>query len=113
WGLKTLAVRETLPGVASFVDGFVKRILTFKGSAAELQTLSYGIDDHVLSQLNQFVGEQKYRPADALLRQFIAKRTPGGMGPESRAAAIWALGLIHEGKPVDALATELETRLND
>jgi hypothetical protein len=32
---------------------------------------------------------------------------------EARAAAIWALGLIHEGKTDPELATALETRLND
>ena len=32
---------------------------------------------------------------------------------ESRAAAIWALGLIHEGKNDPVLAKALEARLND
>jgi hypothetical protein len=32
---------------------------------------------------------------------------------ESRAAAIWALGLLHEGKPPPGLVTALEERLND
>src|SRR5579859_4984324 len=32
------------------------------------------------------------------------------LGPESRAAAIWALGLIHKGKPDANLAAALERR---
>jgi len=32
-------------------------------------------------------------------------------GPEARAAAVWALGLLHEGKPVPELATVLMGRL--
>jgi HEAT repeat protein len=113
WGLRMLAVPGTLPGVVSFMEGSVKRIRTFKGPLDQQQALSHGIGDHVLSQLNQFLGAQKYRSADALLRQFIPKRTPAGMGPESRAAAIWALGMIHQGQPVDALVKDLEERLND
>jgi hypothetical protein len=65
-----------------------------------------------LSQLNQLLGEQKYGPADAVLRQFIPRRG-GNSWPEARAAAIWALGMIHEGKPDAALAADLEKRLND
>src|SRR5262249_12900323 len=34
-------------------------------------------------------------------------------GLETRAASIWALGLIHEGKPDPPLVKELEARLND
>ena len=67
--------------------------------------------DNQLSQLNQFLGRRKHGPADAVLRPFIPKNS--GMGPESRSAAIWALGLIHEGKPEPALVSALQARLND
>jgi hypothetical protein len=67
--------------------------------------------DHGLSQLNQFLGQQKYAPADAVLRQFVSSG-PNFLAPKARAAAAWALGLIHEGKNVPALATLLEERLN-
>ncbi|HEX5269650.1 MAG TPA: HEAT repeat domain-containing protein, partial [Gemmataceae bacterium] len=55
---------------------------------------------------------RKYAPADAVLRQFIPHHGDKTMA-ESRAAAVWALGLIHEGKAVAELATAFEERLND
>jgi HEAT repeat protein len=49
-----------------------------------------------------------------VLRRFIPRRPPNLVAPgESRAAAIWALGLIHAGKPVAPLVSQLEDRLND
>jgi hypothetical protein len=66
--------------------------------------------DFQLSQLNQFLGQQKYEAADAVLRAFVPKRT--GVS-EARAAAIWTLGLFHEGKADAALTPALEARLND
>jgi HEAT repeat protein len=47
-----------------------------------------------------------------LLRRFVPKNAPRP-GEEGRAAAIWALGQIHEGKADDALSKALEARLND
>jgi hypothetical protein len=64
-----------------------------------------------VSQLNQFLGQQKYLPAEPLLRKFIPRRA-GRLVDEARASAIWALGLIHEGKPDADLAKALEGRLN-
>jgi HEAT repeat protein len=104
WGLRKLDVPETLPRVLSFVDAQVRSLLDKKGAQVK------ELNDHALSQLNQFLGQRKYRPADAVLRGFIPR---GRSGPEMRASAIWALGLIHEGKTVDDLATALEARLND
>ncbi len=89
WGLRKLAVRERLPAVVGFVEWYVKSVSTSKGPIPEQQMFSHGIGDHVLSQLNQFLGQQKYRPADAVLRKFIPKRLSGVLGLESRAAAIW------------------------
>jgi hypothetical protein len=67
--------------------------------------------DHKLSQLNQLLGQQKYAAADPVLRQFIPKQLrPGG---ESRGAAIWALGLLNEGKADPALADPLAERIED
>ncbi len=103
WGLRRLAVPETLPGVLSYAQGELKRPVH--------KDISNDITDHQFSQLNQFLGQQKYAPADALLRQFIPRMAP--LGPESRAAAVWALGVLHEGKTIAVLATALEARLND
>jgi HEAT repeat protein len=113
WGLRKLDIPETLPGVLRFVEGKTKKSNT-SGLPSRREAIIREADDHILSQLNQFMGQQKYRPADPLFRAFIPKLNRGvGPGPESRAAAIWGLGMIHEGKAEDALASELEGRLND
>jgi HEAT repeat protein len=110
WGLRRLAVPETVPAVAAYVEAELKRILAVGGAPDPEDNRSRGID-HQLSQLNQFLGQQKYGPADAVLRRFIPFHADNLM-PESRAAAIWALGVIHEGKNDPALAVALEERLN-
>lgn len=112
WGLRKLDVPETLPRVLSFVDSHVKRLSGKGGAGRGRQTAAIMTErtDHALSQLNQFLGQRKYRPADSVLRWFVPKAR-GGV--QARAAAIWALGLIHEGKTIDDLAAALEVRLND
>ncbi len=113
WGLRKLDVAATLPGVLSHVESEFKKPGLDRFPSTREQK-SRDANDHVLSQLNQFLGQQKYRPADPVLRPFIPKPGRGlSMGPESRAAAIWALGMIHEGKSDDELASALEARLND
>jgi HEAT repeat protein len=112
WGLRKLAVPETLPGVLSHVEAKQKSLRAAAGHP-DSKTV---VIDHQLSQLNQFLGQQKYEPGEALLQEFIprmAKPMASDVGAESRAAAIWALGIIHEGNPDAALAAALEQRLND
>lgn len=104
WGLRKLDVPETLPRVLSVIDPQGQRRSAKKGAHRA------ALNDHALSQLNQFLGQRKYQPADAALRKFVPRGT-GGV--ETRASAIWALGQIHEGKTMDDLATALEERLND
>jgi hypothetical protein len=71
--------------------------------------------DQQLSQLAQLLGQSRYRQADAALRRVIPRGGGGvpGAGPEARAAAIWALGLFHEGKVVPELVQAFESRLTD
>jgi HEAT repeat protein len=103
WGLRKLAVRETLPEVLQHVRARLPRLQDPQQVGKLLE--------HEISQLNQFLGRQRYREADAVLRRFIPKLKR--WAPEARAAAVWALGLIHEGKPDRALVADLEDRLND
>jgi HEAT repeat protein len=105
WGLRKLAVKETLPGVVEYLNAELTNQYARKNVSLEWL-------DHEFSQLNQFLGQQKYVPADAVLRRFIP-RSRGKPGLESRAAAVWALGLLHEGKNEDGLAAAIEERLND
>ena len=115
WALRRLAVPaadvpDVYEAVTRYVDGEMKRVAG--GQPPPPGRRPYvDMIDHQLSQLNQLLGKQKYQPADKVLRKFIAKR----MGlTEGRAAAIWALGLIHEGKQPDAaLVTALVARLED
>jgi HEAT repeat protein len=112
WALRRLAVPETLPGVVKHVEAQERRL---RAAAAHPDATTVLID-HQLSQLNQLLGQQRYEPADEALRRFIPRMerpmtTP--VGQESRAAAIWALGLVHEGKPDAKLAAAVEGRLND
>ncbi len=107
WGLRKLNVPEMLPIVAGHVQQTYERLMSNKVNEPQL-----AIIDYQLSQLNQFIGQQKYAPADAALRLFVAKRSDRPMY-EARAAAIWALGMIHEGQNVPPLATALVERFND
>jgi hypothetical protein len=71
------------------------------------------IIDHQVSQLVQFLGQQRYAPAESLLREFVPHIQQLFPCPESRAAAVWGLGMILEGKTDAKLAEELEVRLKD
>jgi HEAT repeat protein len=108
WGLRKLNVPATLPAALRFVEAKGKQLRDF----ANNPDLPVAAVDHQLAQLNQLLGQRKHQPADPALRQFIPKM--GSLGAyESRAAAIWALGMIHEGQTVDTLAAALQGRLND
>jgi HEAT repeat protein len=109
WGLRKLDVPETLPGA----QGRVQAVLQQGPVSARTE---FSLDrrlgvEHQLSHLNQFFGQRKYAPADATLKRFVPKGM--GQGAEARAAAVWALGLIHGGKTDLDLAKALEVRLND
>jgi HEAT repeat protein len=114
WGLRRLAVSDTLPAALEFF-----RTPRQVGPAGGVGPPAAAVDQQ-LSQLAQFFGEGRYRPADAALRLLVPR---GGSGPEgglarlaggeARAAAIWALGLLHKGRPVPELVSALEGRLSD
>ncbi len=112
WGLRKLAVADTLPAVVRHVQTRQRKL---RATAARPDA-SFGPADLQLAQLNQLLGREKYQPADTVLQEFIPRMEPP-MGQavcqESRAAAIWALGWLHEGQPLPDLATALEGRLND
>src|SRR5262249_13804515 len=95
WALRKLAVPETLPAVLRYVETEGPRL---RGARPNPERAGVPADlvDHQLSQLIQLLGRQKYRAADGPLRRFVPR---GGAG-EARAAAIWALGRLHEDKPV-------------
>jgi HEAT repeat protein len=109
WGLRVLAVPETLGPVLEFFDGEFRAMLP-PGPKPDRPPAV----DAQLSHLAQFLGQARYRPADALLRRLIPPRVGkdgNPAGAETRAAAVWAVGLIHEGNPDPALAALFVNRL--
>jgi HEAT repeat protein len=113
WALRVLAVPETLPGVFKYYDDTYQAMLRSGPEAGRRDVPAAAIDQQ-LSQLGQFLGQAKHLPADGLFRRLIPPRAGKGMNPagyEARAAAIWALGLMHEGTPVSAIAGPLAGRV--
>ena len=91
WGLRQLLVPDTLPAALDYF-----RRNTQPGEPAKRRGLPMEALDDQLSQLAQFFGAGRYRPADAALRPLVPPQAPAGF--ETRAAACWALGRIHDGK---------------
>jgi HEAT repeat protein len=113
WGLRKLNVPETLPAAAGHIKARVQQLKN-PPSDPRAPRLPYNIVDLEMSQLLQFIGTQRYTQADTLLRSFIPRAERGHPAPqESRAAAIWALGMLYEGKNPSDLAALLVERLSD
>ena len=103
WGLRHLAVNETLAPLLEFTrqrHGDVQQG-TVLGSPGVVEQLV---------QLFQYFGQARYKPAEPLLRTFVPKDSAA---LEARAAAIWALGYIHEDKPDAKLVKALQARIRD
>jgi hypothetical protein len=66
--------------------------------------------DPLFTQIFQFFAAMDYKPADPVLRRFIPKLS---MSPDSRCAAIYALGYLHRTNPPAELVTALVERLSD
>jgi hypothetical protein len=117
WALRRLAVPETLPAVLEYVQREHKRLLGLGKMGGRANTSAEAVDAQ-LSQLVQFLGQANYRPADAALRALVPRFLSGQppltpVRPETRAAACWALGLMHEGTPVPELIALFVDRLTD
>lgn len=109
FGLRVLAVPETLPAVLDHVRRRHQTMLKLASPNAGLKGVPAELVDRELCQLAQFLGRARYAPADDALRALVPRFRP--VQPEARAAALWALGMIHEGKPEEALAALVEDRL--
>lgn len=66
--------------------------------------------DVELGQLVQTMGLRRYAPSEPLLIIMIPK---GSFGGQARAAGIWALGKVHQGPPINEMAEDLLSRMND
>jgi HEAT repeat protein len=105
WGLRRLAVPETLPAQLREIE---RRCQTAPRAD---KTNPLKMIDIQVAQLAQSLGAARYAPADRALRRFVPKGYP--ISPESRRAAIWALGMIHEKKPPADLVEAFVRRLTD
>jgi HEAT repeat protein len=117
WALRKLAVPDTLPAVLAFIDR--DRKATLATVRAGSFSLPPGRDQEV-AQLVEFLAQARYRPAEPLFREMVPRilpRVPTSVatppGPNARAAAVWGLGLLHEGTAVPDLVTAFQARLND
>lgn len=103
WALRKLAVRETLPPMLQKASQLTEVRLRLKNSFAPL--------DHQAAHLFEAMGMMRYEPAIPLMERHIAKNLM--MGEYSRSAAIWSLGLLHLGKPNEAMATAITQRVTE
>jgi hypothetical protein len=115
-----MADESTLPVVLKFLDDMHNRLLT-RGTNAGRRGVPPEAIDRQLSQLIQFVGQARYQPADKRLRNMLPRLVPGQpgnpptspVGPETRAAVAWSLGMLHEKDGDPAVAAALVERLTD
>lgn len=104
WALRKLAVPATFAPALEYV-----RTNTRPGDNPRRRNLPPDALDQQLCQLIQLFGTVRYAPADAVLRPLVPASGPGG--GETRAAACWALGYLHEGKATPEVAGPLAGRL--
>ena len=104
WALRELAIPETLPAIHKRVQQLTEARLSqsLKDSA--------GIDEQI-AYLFETLGQMRYRPAEAVMRQHVPKNF--ALGYYARAAAVWSLGLLHAGQPDEELAAQLVERFRD
>jgi HEAT repeat protein len=103
WALKKLAVSETLPALL--------RKASYLTDVRLRQQTSFDPLDLQAGHLFEALGQMKYQPAEPLMKRYIAKNYT--MGEYSRSAAIWSLGLLHVGKPDEALASAISERVTE
>jgi len=103
WGLRRLAVPSTLDAMFDKARRETEKTKTRGGA-------EYVVERQI-SQLFEAFGQMDYAQSEPLLREHVPKKVPFGV--QSRAAAIWALGHLHAGKPEPGLAKLLLGRLSD
>src|SRR5262249_27130042 len=115
--LRQLAVPETLPRALDHFLSLV-RLSAANQKSRHPQVLPTQVWDQQLCQLALFMGQSLYRPAEQAFREQVPRRRGPAdgeplIGQETRAASIWALGKLHEGKVDPQLARQLEERVKD
>jgi len=105
WGLTQLRIKEHLPAMLKHAQSVYNQFSSEK--------MNDGMPGYSLQVAHLFIafGDQQYGEAESLLRAYLPKRFE--LGYQSRPAAVWALGLIHEGAPKEDLVGILLDRFND
>ena len=103
WGLRKLAVPDTLPAILEKV----RKEFELRSKAG---TPSQAADAQV-GFLCEALGLMKYAPADPVLRGYVPKNLL--LGELTRGGAIWALGHLHAGKSDEPLAQLMTERLTE
>ncbi len=105
WALKQLKVKDLLPDMLdhaqSVYDGFRSGQINDAMPGASLQ----------IAHLFIGLGDQRYQPANELMRAYLPKDY--SLGIDSRAAAAWALGMIYEEDPQSDITKTMVERLAD
>ncbi len=103
WSLRKLNLPETMENAFSYLN----RIVALTPN--DPRNLPPRFADGQLSQLIQFLGTNRYQPAERLFRELITKKKSG---METRIAAIWSLGRFHPNDPIPKIVGPLIGRLN-
>lgn len=103
WGLRKLAVRDTLPAILEKVQKEFE-VRSKVGTATHA-------DDAQIAHLCEALGLMKYAPADPVLRRYVPKNLL--LGELTRGGAIWALGHLHADKLDEPLAQLMIERLTE
>lgn len=102
WGLRQLAVPETLPAMLDKARDAIKGDSTSRSPDVDLQ----------IAFLMEGFGLMKYRDAELVLLQCVPKNG-FRIGAETRAAAIWSLGHFYAGNASPELGAAFAERLTD
>jgi hypothetical protein len=105
WALGKLRIPETYPQLLAHATAQHARIHDNQTAAHQRLVIAFQ-----LTQLFQIFGDVRLREADPLLRNYVPKAMELA---ESRSAACWALGKIHEGENVPDLVQQFDERLCD
>lgn len=103
WGLRKLAVADTLPAILDKAQRQTEARKNLKVGDNDL--------DRQVAHLFEAMGLMKYSPGEPLMRVHVPKSFE--YGAYSRPAAVWALGYLYENQPNEELAKLLTERMED
>ena len=103
WGLRKLALPETLPALLDKAER--QSAVRVAGTTSDTMAL-----DRQLGHLFEAMGLMNHTPAITLMKTYVPKDV---VYEKSRSAAVWSLGLLLKGQSDEALARQLIGRAKD